>query len=570
MKIKLILFALPIALTGTFLHAETPQDKPNVVLIMTDDQGYGDFSNMDHPYLKTPNMDRLKAEGVSFENFLVAPVCAPTRAGLLTGRYTYRTGVHDTYQSRVNMWSDEKTIAEYMKDAGYVTGLFGKWHVGYNKPLTAGDQGFDTYITWQEMQHSRQRPLLEENGKFVYYPQIMSDVFCDKAIAFIQKHASTDSASSKPFFCYWPLYLPHSHKDNMEVERRYMKRFGADKNLTPKAHRVYGMIEKADELIGRVLDAIDKAGIRENTMILFLSDNGPTHLKHLDGSFDENGGLRGRKTSVYEGGIRSPFYVSWPGRLQSGFEVSKMGNYTDVLPTILDLCGITPTTWEKPLDGKSLAPLIFQEGSEWPDRYFYMHFQRQGPDQIRSKKWKNSCVRGERWKLVDGNKLYDLEKDPGEADNLAKKNPDRVAAMRKAYEQWFADTTGERNLTAAPNAVGAPEQSETILYFFEKDQEITPAGWPIDVQSKGSYMIGVENLQHTMFDGQVSCTLRCGNLVITQIIDPSRADILFESVELPLGVHTLQIDFEGNVKQKKWRYNLGDLGHRLVWIRQEI
>lgn len=563
MKMKWMMTGAVLA-GGVYAGSQPPEaERPNVVLIMTDDQGYGDLSNMDHPYLKTPNMDRLKAEGVSFENFLVAPVCAPTRAGLMTGRYTYRTGVHDTYQSRVNMWSDEKTIAEYLKDAGYSTGLFGKWHIGYNAPLTAGDQGFDTYITWEEMQHSRQRPLLEENGRFSYYPKVMSDVFCDKAVEFIRAN------KERPFFCYWPLYLPHAHHDNMEVETRYTERFQALENLTPKACRVYGMIEKADELLGRVLDAIDAAGLRENTIVIFLSDNGPTYIKYRDGTLDENGGLRGHKGQVYEGGIRVPFYVRWPGRLPAGKSVETMGNYTDVLPTLLELCGATPDQWEKPLDGRSLVPLLASSSTDWPDRFYFMHFQRQGPQQILANMWENGCVRGERWKLVNGDELYDLQNDPDESENLAAKYPQRVIAMRGEYKAWFESVTGERNLTAAPNYVGAPGQAETMLYFFEKDQEVDPAGWPIDVKSTGPYMICVENLQHTMFGDEVTCTLRCGDVEISQPVDPIKADLLFEGVELPLGVHTFQIDFSGDVLDKKWRYNLADLGHRLVWIRKE-
>lgn len=413
------------------------------------------------------------------------------------------------------------------------------------------------------MQHSRQRPLLEENGRFTYHPKVMSDVFCDKAIEFIDEH------KDKPFFLYWPLFLPHSHSDNMEVEARYQERFKAYPNLTPKAWRVYGMIEKADELLGRVLQALDESGLRENTVVIFLSDNGPTLIRHRDGTLDENGGLRGRKNSVYEGGIRVPFYVRWPGRLPSGSEVKLMGNYTDVLPTILDLCGATPVEWEKPLDGNSLVPLLTGSSDNWPERTFFMHFQRQGPQQIRSKMWENGFVRGERWKLVNGDELYDLQNDPDESKNLAAQHADRLAEMREAYQAWFDEVTGERNLTAAPNYVGAPGQDETILYFFEKDQEVDPAGWPIDVRSKGPYMICIENLQHTMFGENIIATLRCGDLEISKPVDPVLADLLFEGVDLPLGTHALQVDFSGDVLDKKWRYNLADLGHRLVWIRKE-
>jgi len=541
-----------------------PEDRaPNVVLIMTDDQGYGDFSNMDHPYLKTPNLDRLKSQSVSLENFLVAPVCAPTRAMLMTGRYPYRTGTHDTYQSRVNMWGDEKTIGEYFQDAGYVTGLFGKWHLGYNYPLRAGDQGFDTYVTWQEMQHSRQRPLLEEDGVFTYHANFMSDVFRDKAVEFIRKN------KDRPFFCYYPLYLPHSHSDNLEITLAYRRRFAEYPEVDARSQAIYGMIEKADELIGTVLDELDKLGLSECTIVVFLSDNGPTSIRHLDGSLDRNAGLRGRKGSVYEGGIRVPFYVRWPGRLEAGTTVDRMGHVGDVLPTVLDLSGITPATWEKPLDGQSLVPLLTGSGTDWPDRYYFLHWVRQGKEAIHAAKWKSSTVRGERWKLVNGQELYDLQEDPAEARNVAEHFPDIVTDLRDRYTAWFAAVTAERDLQAAPNIVGSAAQPEVHLYFFEKNQEAAPAGWPIEVATEGTYMVCVENLQHHMFGEGVVAVLRCGDVERRQQLDPKLADLVFEGVNLPLGRHVLELDFEGDVTPKPWRYGLQDLGHRLVWIRKE-
>lgn len=547
-------------------------ERPNVVLIMTDDQGYGDFSCMGHPYVKTPQMDNLKSESVSFDNFVVAPVCAPTRAALMTGRSHYRTGVHDTYQSRVNMWTDEKTIAEYMKDAGYVTGMFGKWHLGYNYPLRPGDQGFDIYATWEEMHHSRIRPLVEENGRQIYYDKFVEDVFADKVVDFIREN------QDRPFFCYFPTYLPHRQSDNIQVEEKYYRHFlEGNKELSRMAAEEYGMIEYADKLVGRVLQAIDDYGLRENTIVIFMSDNGPTMRRTIHGKpSDENYGLRGRKGGVYEGGIRVPFMVRWPGHLQPGARVDRMGTALDVLPTVLALCDVTPAQWQKPLDGVSLAPLLKNPGAAWNDRFYCMHFQRGGPQQIRSKEWENSCVRGERYKLVNGTELYDLQDDPAESNNLAAEMPKKVQQMRKIYEDWFTSVTEERNLTAAPNAIGAPEQKSVNLYFFEKDQEADPSGWPVEVLSEGPYTIGIENIRHDMFGTNAQCVIRCGDMEISKPVLSNQAfpnlqnvDLIFEGVTLPLGRHTLQIDIEGEVQQKTWRFGLDDLGHRLVWIRKE-
>lgn len=540
-------------------------ENPNVILILADDQGWGQMSNMNHPYLRTPNMDRLKSESVSFSNFLVAPVCAPTRACLMTGRYNYRTGVSDTYQSRVNMWSDEKTVAEYLNDTGYATGLFGKWHLGYNSPLRPCDQGFDTYASWQEMQHSRQLPLIEEDGVFRYYPEFMSDVFCDKAIEFIQANRN------QPFFCFYPLYLPHAHLDNMQVPEKYSKRFLQYEELTTQARDVYGMIEMADEELGRLLDAVDANGLRQNTVIIYVSDNGPSAQRSKGKHLELNNGLRGYKGSVYEGGMRVPFFVRWPGHVPAGTEVDFMANATDLLPTILDLCDATPAQWKRPLDGESILPLLLNPSTDsWNSNKVYcMHFFRKGVDSIRANMWENGCVREERYKLVNGDELYDLKNDPYEANNIADQMPDRVQSMRQTYQTWFSDVTGERGLVAAANGIGVPDQPVTYLYFFEKDQEVDPDGWPVEIVSEGNYTICIENLRHDMFGENVQCVLRCGDLTLKKPVDKNKVDLVFEGAPLPLGRYTFQIDFEGDVQQKTWRYGLADLGHRLVWIRKE-
>jgi arylsulfatase A-like enzyme len=537
---------------------------PNVLLIVTDDQGWGDLSNMGHPYLRTPRMDGLKAEGVDFPNFLVGPVCAPTRAGLLTGRYHYRTGVHDTYQGRVNMWTDEKTIAEYFRAAGYATGLFGKWHLGYNYPSRPIDQGFDTHVGWEEMQHSRQRPLIEKNGEFAYRSEFLSDVFCREAMAFIR--ANRD----RPFLCVYPLFLPHCHPDNLEIPQSYVERFKQFGNLDDRIRAIYGMIEKADELIGQVLDELDRLGLRDETIVVFLSDNGPEPIVFRDGTTNPNAGLRGAKNSLYEGGLRVPFYVSWPGHLPAGASIPVMANYTDVLPTLLDLAKITPASWEKPVDGRSLAPLLREQGkAEWSPRHFFMHFLRPGREAILADKWTGSCVRGERYKLVNGKELYDLAQDPGETTDVAPSNAAVVGELRGLYEKWFAEVTAERDLQAAPIVVGSDRQAEVRLYPLEKNTAEEPEGWPVDVVSPGPYMICAENLQHTMFGKDVEAVLRCGDLEVRRKIDASQADLVFEGVRLPPGRQTLQLEFRGDVREQTGRYGTKDPGHRLLWVRKE-
>ncbi|MEG2070201.1 MAG: sulfatase-like hydrolase/transferase, partial [Bacteroidales bacterium] len=217
---KLMLGAVALTLGQYAIAQETK--KTNVILILTDDQGFGDFSNNGNPYLNTPNMDALRENGVFFSNFHVSAVSAPTRAALMTGRYGYRTGVTGVNKSKVNMFEDEKTIAEYMKDAGYNTGLFGKWHLGYNYPMRPIDQGYDEYYAWEEMQFYRTNPIMEENGiNKQYKDRFLTDVVFEKALGYIEKN----TAKEEPFFMYLATYLPHTHHDGVQVPEQYAKRF---------------------------------------------------------------------------------------------------------------------------------------------------------------------------------------------------------------------------------------------------------------------------------------------------------------------------------------------------------
>jgi hypothetical protein len=244
----------------------------------------------------------------------------------------------------------------------------------------------------------------------------------------------------------------------------------------------------------------------------------------------------------------------------------------DVLPTILDLCKVQPAQWTKPLDGQSLVPLLRDPNTyAWPDdRLYCVHFVWESPDKIPGHMWENGCVRGERYKLVNGNELYDLKDDSSETRNLAQKMPEQVESMRKTYEQWFSSVYAERKLHASPRYIGSSEQPTTYLYPADKDETVSPAGWPVEVVSTGSYTIGLDHLRKDMFGDNVQCVLRCGDLTVRKPVEKRNADLVFEDVHLPVGTYTFQIDFEGDVNHTKvWRYGLKDLGHRLIWVRKE-
>lgn len=532
---------------------------PNVILVLTDDQGHADMSSQGHPYIRTPNMDRLARESTCFSNFFVSPVSSTTRCGLLTGRYTYRTGVHDTYQSRVNMHPDEVTIAEYLKDKGYATGLFGKWHLGYNYPMRPIDQGFDEYLGWEESQYSRLTPLLEHNDQFEYRDGDLSDILLDETLVFLEKN------KKKPFFCYFPLFLPHTHPVNYQVASEYYLDYS--ETVPRSTAEQFGMVEKADELLGKLLKRLKELKLDENTIVIFMSDNGPTRKMMADGTVAYNGKLRGFKTQVYDGGIKSPLMIRYPDQRFANQKVNRMVNYTDILPSILDMCNATPAHYTKPIDGISIVPLIKNPNTnQWIEQQFFMHFVRQGAQNIINNRYLNSCVRGEEYKLVNGNELYNIATDQGETKNIAAQYPEKVAKLHKAYDKWFDEVVAERNLKGSPNYIGSPKQRTINLYPFEKEQEVRPFGWPVKILNKGPYTIVIEQIQHEMLAPDAHVVIRVGDKTYRQKVDFSRLDAVFEQVELPLGDYQFQVDIEGIVKPKKWRYNLDDFGHRLVRV----
>lgn len=430
--------------------ARSDQPRPNVLLIVTDDQGWWDLGVHGNKTLETPHLDRLAKESVRFSRFYVAPVCAPTRAGLMTGRYAFRTGLYNTRFGGDTMADSEVTLAELLKKAGYRTGIFGKWHLGRYKKYAPESQGFDESLALLHG-HAERYDYPDQlllNGKPVECRGYMTDLLTDAAISFVKQHRE------RPFFCYVPYNVPHSpfivgdshalQKEGDALIAKYLKR-----KVPLREARIYAMIERADRNIGRLLKSIDSLKLREKTIVLFMSDNGGIH-KHF------NAGLRGRKASVYEGGVRSPLIVRWPGRFPKGKVVDAVTSHIDILPTLCDLLKI-PLPKDREMDGKSILPLLKNGGGKSPHRYVYHSWNRYVP--LNNKKW---AIGGERYKLANG-KLFDLQQDPGEKTDIAAKHPDRVRRMRKEFVRWFAEVTRGQTYRPVRIEVGRNDEDAVEL-----------------------------------------------------------------------------------------------------------
>ena len=349
----LALLLLAITLSTLPLGAQTPR-RPNIILVLADDQGYGDVGIHGNEKIRTPNLDRFAKEGSEFTRFYVSPVCAPTRASLMTGRYYYRSGVLQTYRGGAMMHGDETTLAEMLKGAGYRTGIFGKWHLGDSYPMRPTDQGFDETLVHKaggitqppDQPNSYFDPLLWQNNKPVRGKGYCTDIFFDAALHFIEQNRE------KPFFTYIATNAPHTP---LEVSDQAVAPYRA-MGLDDTTARIYGMVENIDKNFGRLLAKLDELGLRRNTVVIFLTDNGPQQQRYT-------AGLRDRKASVYEGGIRAISLWQWPAAFPQPRKIGRMAAHIDVAATLLEMTGTQPLA-SRTLDGKSLLPLLKGEDQQ--------------------------------------------------------------------------------------------------------------------------------------------------------------------------------------------------------------
>jgi arylsulfatase B len=473
------------------------QDKPNVILLMTDDQGYGDLACHGNPVIRTPNLDRLYAQSVRFTDFHVNPFCSPTRAALMTGRFSDRTHVRTTVYSRNHLNRDETTMAEFFRASGYRTGHFGKWHLGRNYPYRPIDRGFDQWVGHGDggtgtasdyWDNDKMNDTYMRNGRWEKFTGFCTDIYFDEAMRFIEQDASA------PFFIYLATNVPHGP---WNVPRAWR---------TPYLDAAQGVIDffatisRMDDNLGRLRDCLARNNLAENTILVFLTDNGTS-----GGASVFNAGMRGRKGSIYDGGHRVPCFLHWPdGGMDQPLDIGRLTGHIDLLPTLVELCKLkTPARGHLEFDGRSLVPLIRKTRVDWPDRTIFLHSQNVKEKPV---KWQQALVATERWRLVNGKELYDIQADPGQKTDLANKHPETVSDLRQRYETHWSALRLDQHPYPRP-IVGSPHAEETWLtcdaWIRDRPMPHTwdqshvraaaPNGgfWPIEVAQEGTYRFDV-------------------------------------------------------------------------------
>lgn len=430
---RLILAGICCLLASSLWAAD---NRPNVVVVITDDQGYGDLSCHGNPVLKTPNIDKLHSESVRLTDYHVAPTCSPTRCALLTGHWTNRTGVWHTIMGRSMLRENEVTLGQIFKDNGYATGMFGKWHLGDNFPYRPEDRGFAEVLrhggggvgqTPDYWDNAYFDGSYWHNGKPTPVEGFCTDVFFDYAKRFIkaQKEAGI------PFLAYISTNAPHGPMHAPpEYAEPYLDRETTKTTRGVRLAHFYGMIANIDHNVGQLRAFLDEQGLTDNTIFIFTTDNGTS-----SGAGVFNAGMRGAKGSEYDGGHRVPLFAYWPkGKLTGGRDVEPITAHVDVVPTLIDFCGISAPQGVK-FDGRSIRPLLESTAKNWPDRILVTDSQRV-KDPI---KWRKSSVMTSQWRLINGEQLYDIKQDPGQKNNIASQHPTVVARLTKFYEAWWEE-----------------------------------------------------------------------------------------------------------------------------------
>ncbi|MEQ8556515.1 MAG: arylsulfatase [Cyclobacteriaceae bacterium] len=457
-----------LSLTCLFISCDGDldnQNKPNVIIVMTDDQGYGDLSCHGNPILKTPNLDKLYHESIRLTNFHVSPFCTPTRAALMTGRYPGRTGAYRTSSGRTMMHTDERTIANVFAENGYATGMVGKWHLGDNAPHRPQDRGFQD-VTWHRCGGVGQASdywgndyfddTYERNGQFVKFDGYCTDVWFDEAIDFVEQQ------KEQPFLLYLAPNAPHGpYLVDEEWSNPYKDQ--ADWRSGPE---FYGMIANFDHNMGMLRDKLDQLGIAENTILVFMTDNGTANGGKFNGLDSEvlsgyNAGMRGKKSSVYEGGHRVPFFIHWPeGGLVGGRDIPDLTAHIDVLPTLTDICGVPLPDTHK-ADGISFKPLLFNSNQPLKRDHLIVQFQGGAYYKTQPRAWEHTCILKDSWRLINGKELYNIQDDPGQQADVAETNPQKVEELRSLYPSFW-DSVSPR-MTPVSIDLGNPDDNPTTL-----------------------------------------------------------------------------------------------------------
>lgn len=419
-----------ILISGILSTLSLVGQRPNVVIVITDDQGYGDLGCTGNPIIKTPAIDQLANESVWLTDYHVAPTCSPTRAALMSGHWTNRTGAWHTIMGRSMLREDEGTLGDFFKGAGYQTGMFGKWHLGDNFPYRPEDRGFNEVYrhggggvgqTPDVWDNSYFDGGYFHNGEIVPAKGFCTDVFFEQANRFITKCAKR----RLPFLAYVSTNAPHGP---FHCPQKYMDLY---EGQSPTIQAFYGMITNIDENVGKTRKLLKDLGVYEDTIFIFTTDNGTARGRTVF-----NAGMRGQKGSEYDGGHRVPLFLHWPrADMAEERKIDVLCHAVDLAPTLLDLIGAQkPKGYQ--FDGISIKPVLGgKKPATWPNRMLVTDSQRVR-DPI---KWKQSSVMSQGWRLVNGKELYHIDSDPGQENNLAGKHPERVTEMRAFYDEWWAE-----------------------------------------------------------------------------------------------------------------------------------
>ena len=531
---------------------------PNVILIITDDQGYGDLGFNGNPNIITPALDNFAAESVRFNNFYVSPVCAPTRSSLMTGRYSLRTGVRDTYNGGAIMASSEVTIAEMLKQANFTTGIFGKWHLGDNYPSRPSDQGFDEslihlaggmgqvgdFTNYFKKDTSYFDPILWHNNEQKPYKGYCSDIFTENAIEFIENN------KNNPFFCYLSFNAPHNP---LHVPDEYYQAYktldptdGIDPELIPNekisektkdnTRKVYAMVTNIDDNLKKLFNKVDELGIKDNTIVIFMTDNGPQHVRYI-------AGMKGRKSSVYNGGIRVPFFLRFPAMFSGNQEVNQFTAHIDLLPTLSKLCNVEMPR-DRKIDGRSFIPSINSE--KLPERSFFSYWTRKYPEL-----YNNIALQRGQFKLIgktdynspiENFELYDTYNDPFEKNNLVTQKKSIALSLKKEMHQTFLELVNSENLKNPPRIMLGSD-FENPVYLNRNDaggqravwnQEQAYSFWKVDINKEGLYDLKFKFLKPLPANGNMY--LEIGQSIQQKFNSKDNLDLIeMKSVYLPKG-----------------------------------
>ena len=444
MSIALKYFIAIAALLASSVQAVPP--KPNIILVITDDQGMGDLSCMGNEVLRTPHLDSFYRKSTRFTDFQVSPTCAPTRAAIMSGRPPFKVGVTHTILQRERMAPDVFTLPQALQTADYETGIFGKWHLGDEDAYLPFNRGFDEALIHgaggigqvnlgdfvANGENSYFDSVLMHNDTIVKTKGYCTDLFFEAGLKWVKKQHEAET----PYFAYISLNAPHAP---MIVPEKYSKRFrdlGYDAGTAGR----YGMVENIDENFGRMMKKLKRWEALENTLVIFMTDNGGTHLSgRLNGEPVKhfNAHLRGGKNSPYEGGTHVPSFWQWKGVLGEGVDIDGLTAHLDLYPTFCELAGVELPEEMQKLDGRSLVPLLQDANAPWEDSMLFVHCGRWNPGKIEEAKYQKCAVRTERWRFVNNTELFDISVDPGETTDVAASHPEVVEELRRAFDAWW-------------------------------------------------------------------------------------------------------------------------------------